>query len=123
MAGERQCGRCGACCRYVTAQLDDPKSKRDWSIFFWYLLHENVNIYIDEDGDWFLEFKTKCTALDDGKCSIHRKRPAVCREHDPEDCESSSPEPPYIEMFHVPEELEEWLEKEGIEFRYKRGGY
>lgn len=114
---------CGACCRYVSVLLREPRSKGDYSTLFWYLLHEDVSVCIDGEGDWFVEFSTSCEALDGNRCSIHGERPSVCRDHDPGDCEGTTGGQPYAEVFHSPEDLERYLDGAGVDFRYRRGGY
>ena len=70
------CRLCNAeCCRYITVDLATPKDEEDWDEIKWMLLHEGVIIYVDEDGDWNVEVKTKCKFLDDAtkKCKAYDK--------------------------------------------------
>jgi hypothetical protein len=54
------CSSCGECCTYIATQIDDPQSFRDYDQIHWYLTHENVQVYVDWEGDWYLEFLTRC---------------------------------------------------------------
>lgn len=87
------CEECdGECCRYITVSINEPKDFEDWDEIKWFLLHENVIVYLDYDDDWVVEFRTKCRYLDDktGKCINYDERLAICREHDPKDCDKNS---------------------------------
>src|SRR5436190_17100327 len=64
------CAGCGDCCRYVTAQIKSPRSRVDYDEIRWFLLHENIQVFIDEDG-WYIEFATRCRKLDGWRCSIY----------------------------------------------------
>lgn len=50
---------------------DDPEDFEDFDNFRWYLYHENVFIYIDEEEDWFVGFKTTDVSDDDLKSDIN----------------------------------------------------
>src|SRR5687767_11452053 len=41
------CEGCDHCCRYVSIQIDRPRSKHDFSNIRWYLLHKNISVMID----------------------------------------------------------------------------
>lgn len=48
------CCKCTGCCRYVSVDLQKPRSKDQIDLYTWYLLHKNVQIYIDNDKGWNL---------------------------------------------------------------------
>lgn len=105
------CASCGDCCTYVATQIDDPQSFGDYENLHWYLAHENVSVYIDWEGDWYLEFQTRCKNLTDAKtCAIYRTRPRVCSEFSSDECERNSGEPAYKVLFRSHEDLMRWLE-------------
>jgi len=82
-----ECKRCSNCCRYIATEIDKPEKKEDYDEIVWFLLHENVHVYIDDEDDWIVEFSTKCRALDDdGKCKVHEKKPELCKKYDPAEC-------------------------------------
>lgn len=104
------CKNCGQCCSYVTIPLDTPTTKREYDMLIWALYHENIWVFLDHDGDWFIEFKTKCKALTkENLCGVYEKRPDICRNHDPENCEFNNKESPYKEVFKTVEELEKYF--------------
>lgn len=117
------CEACGAkCCRYVATQIDAPTCKRDYDFIRWYLLHQKVNVFIDHNGDWFLEFETPCEKLDDdNRCGGYEIRPEICRQHGvgDADCEFHGDTDPYRIRFQSPEALEDWLTRRGIDWRFK----
>ena len=71
----------GKCCGYVSIEIDEPTNKEDMDDIRWYLMHKNVNVYIDEDRDWFVEFQTPCEGFDRERCEIYDDRPKICRDH------------------------------------------
>ena len=82
------CDGCDECCRYVAIEIDKPTEKKDYDNITWHLLHKNVNVFVDWDGDWFVEFITPCSMLDQitKLCKIYEERPQICREHSQEEC-------------------------------------
>jgi len=81
------CAMCGGCCKHIAIQIDTPEDKEDFEDIMWYLLHDNVNVFIDDEDDWYVEFSTKCSALnDDNSCKVYETRPQICRRYDPESC-------------------------------------
>ena len=58
------CEDCPAqCCKYVALEIDKPETKKDWDNIFWYLHHQNIVVFIDQDNDWMIEFRTPCKNL------------------------------------------------------------
>lgn len=115
------CDKCGGqCCRYVAIGMDRPRTKTDYDHIRWYLSHENVNVFIDHDRGWYVEFRSPCENLmDDGRCAIYEIRPAICRSHGnlEEECEFF--DSPYREYFRTRLEFEKYLKKRGIDWRFK----
>jgi len=107
------CGKCPAlCCRYVAIEIQAPSAKEEFDHIRWYLLHRDVQVFIDHEGGWFVEFVTPCEELDaDNRCSVYDRRPEICRSHGnpPEVCEMQGT--PYVELFHTPEEFDDFLRK------------
>jgi len=118
------CETCGAqCCRYVATQIDEPDCKTDYDHIRWYLLHEKVFVFIDHDGDWYLEFETDCASLgEDNRCLNYDSRPRICRRHGETGapCEFLSKHEPYEIRFSTARDFEAWLEKRGIKWRWKK---
>ena len=106
------CERCIAvCCKYIAVPLDEPEEERDVDDMQWFLLHENIGIYVTEEGDWYIEFHTPCKKLEGNKCGIYTTRPEVCKEHPMENCEMNGEGEPWEHYFKTPEELLVYIEK------------
>lgn len=105
--GSILCEHCtGHCCKYVALPLDKPKTRRDFEDMRWYLLHENVTIFV-EDGDWYVQFATLCRHQQpDNRCGIYATRPTICREYSTEECEYHAGEYEYEHLFTEPEQIE-----------------
>jgi Fe-S-cluster containining protein len=113
-----ECRRCGVCCNYVSVQIDPPEDMIDYDEIVWYLLHNNIAVYIDHEDDWYVEFRTPCKALGkDNNCNIYEERPYVCRDHDPENCEMSGQGLPYKKIFTEREQFIKYLkEKKNVDY-------
>lgn len=107
------CQECNAkCCRYVSTEIDRPASKEDFDDIKWFLCHKNVIVYIDNEDEWVVEFKTECKYLDENKkCKIYDKRPRICREHDTEDCDVNGSGEDCKVLFKEPEEIDRYYEE------------
>lgn len=118
------CDACdAACCRYVATQIDTPTCKRDYDNIRWYLLHNAVNVFIDHDDAWYLEFETDCSRLDaQGRCTTYEQRPRLCARHgeDGTDCEFHGASAPYKRIFRTAAEFEAYLSRKGIAWRWRR---
>ena len=118
------CFECGAqCCRHVAVQIDRPACKRDYDSIRWYLMHHNVNVFVDLDGDWMLEFITPCTMLDgNNRCSRYEERPRICRDYPAsgDDCVYGSGSEPYKIVFSTAEQFEQYLARKGIRWQWTR---
>lgn len=85
---KNDCNTCSKCCEYVCINIDKPTTMDAIDEIIWILLHENMEIYIDHDGDWFVQVDNKCKMLGpSGECTIYNTRPKVCREHTLDECE------------------------------------
>lgn len=108
----KTCENCdGKCCKYVVIEIDEPESLEDFEDIKWYVCHKNVNVYIDEEGQWHVEFITPCEFLGEkNKCMIYEKRPQICREYDHDECTFHND---YEEQysFKTLEDLEKYIEE------------
>ena len=90
MDGENSttCDECPVlCCKYVAMEIDTPENLEDFEDIKWYTAHKNVNVYVEEDGTWNVEFLTPCEHLsDNGRCMIYENRPSICREYEQDEC-------------------------------------
>lgn len=102
------CLACTGCCRYVTVPIEFPRAKAKLDEYVWYLLHRNVEIYIDHDNDWNVMFKTPCDKLlDNGMCSIYETRPQICRDYSAKSCSRTGKDHKFL--FKRPQELLDYL--------------
>jgi len=115
------CEKCGgSCCNYVAIQIDKPSCKKDFDYIRWYLAHKNVNVFVDHDKNWFVEFRTGCDFLQkDKRCAIYPERPRICRDHGNGEGECEYYDTPYSEYFSSLDQFESYLKKRNKEWRYK----
>lgn len=85
---DKTCEKCnGKCCKYVAIEIDTPETKEDFENIRWYVAHKNIQVYVDEDDKWHIEFSTPCEFLgEDNICQIYDKRPEICREYNQDEC-------------------------------------
>jgi len=118
------CHECGArCCRYMATEIDEPSCKKDYDHIRWYLMHENIHVFFDHEGDWFLEVESRCEHLGpDGRCMNYKDRPRICRNYgdDRQTCEYLAEEEPFERRFSTAPEFEAWLEEQMIKWRFKK---
>ena len=118
------CDACGArCCRYVATQIDRPTTKREYDFVRWYLKHRHVNVFIDHQGGWYIEFETPCEHLGaDSRCTCYETRPHICRGHGTgeSDCEFHGETEPYRLRFTEADAFERWLDRRGVDWRFRR---
>jgi Fe-S-cluster containining protein len=100
---------CALCCTYVAVDTDSPNTVKNAAQILWFLYHENVSIYV-EDDDWIVQLESRCRHLqDDNRCGIYEQRPHMCREYDERDCEVNARV--VGETFTTPSEYLEALRK------------
>jgi len=110
-----KCAKCPAsCCRYIALEIDAPDDKESIDHMRWYLAHQNVSIYLQDD-DWHLCVDVRCKYLDSNdSCTIHATRPEICREHSPEECEFENPDYELEAEFRSWDALEAYLAQNGL---------
>lgn len=117
------CSQCDAyCCRHVAMQIDKPRCKGDYDKIRWYLLHENIWVSIDLDGNWILEFRTPCRNIDcQNRCADYIHRPKLCRDYPgkSELCEKQTDQLCYVHLFTNASEFEKYLDEQRIDWRFK----
>ncbi|MBI5359594.1 MAG: YkgJ family cysteine cluster protein [Planctomycetes bacterium] len=88
------CVKCNAaCCRYIAIEIPEPKDISDFELVKWYLDHEKVTVYIDEDMDWFAHVEVQCKHIGkQNECRIYEKRSQICREYGVHECERYDPD-------------------------------
>ncbi len=111
MIQECLCDRCTAlCCRYFALEIDEPDSPEEFDDIRWYLAHENVHIFV-EDDQWYLSVQTRCQYLqDDNKCGIYEDRPKICRQYSTDNCDYHTGQYDFQQYFTKPEQLEAYAQ-------------
>jgi Fe-S-cluster containining protein len=106
------CDQCAAlCCRYFALPIDNPTDKRDYDNIRWYLLHQNVVIFI-ESKQWYIGILNRCKALQsDNRCGIYETRPAICRSYTTDNCDYHAGDYGYDQLFTSAEALWEYAKK------------
>lgn len=88
--GAVPCLTCALCCTYVAIEIDGPDTVRAATDILFYLYHDQVSVYVEED-EWIVQLETRCQhLLSDNRCAIYETRPPMCREYDSRDCEVNS---------------------------------
>lgn len=110
MAGKVSCYKCtGLCCRYFALPIETPKTKEDYDDIRWYLCHKGISVFV-EDGDWYINIKNVCKHLaDDYTCRIYNKRPRICRQYTPQDCDLAEGEYDYTLHFTSDKQMDEYI--------------
>jgi len=109
--GSILCEHCSAaCCRYVAIPLDKPRSAKDYDDVRWYLMHENISVFV-EDGDWYFQVATRCRNLqEDNRCGVYETRPKICRDYEPGECDYAGGCYAYDHLFTHPKQIEAYYE-------------
>jgi Fe-S-cluster containining protein len=85
--GKFDCSQCGLCCTYLAIEIDGPTSVKRATELLWYLYHQDVSLYVNDDS-WMVQFETTCRHLTaDRRCGVYATRPHICREFSEQDCE------------------------------------
>jgi hypothetical protein len=107
------CAACqGKCCRYFALEIDKPTEFSEFDSIRWYLFHEANYVFV-EKGSWYLCITTPCRNLDENfRCTIYDRRPLICREHDPSECEfDDEAEWDFEKLFRTPEQIEDYMRR------------
>jgi Fe-S-cluster containining protein len=87
--------------------IETPTDRQDFDDIRWYLLHENVSVFV-EDGEWYIYFAADCRHLQpDFRCGIYARRPRICRDYTTENCDYHSGDYEWEYHFTCPEHLDE----------------
>lgn len=81
------CSGCTDCCEYISLEIDRPSTLKDVDNIIWYLIHQNVWVWVDEEGKWYVQFNTPCKKLDEaGRCGWYAHRPKLCQDYKQAEC-------------------------------------
>lgn len=107
--GSILCEHCpAACCRHVALPIDKPVNRRDYDDIRWYLMHQQISVFV-EDGDWFVQFQTRCKNLEENNlCGIYETRPEICSEYKGQDCDYGGGSYGYDELFTHAKQLDDY---------------
>lgn len=76
MDTKNKCGDCSRCCEYVwlpiAINLNDDYKR--------FLKYQGIEV-LEKNGFTQALFKNGCSKLIDGKCSIYKDRPDVCKKY------------------------------------------
>lgn len=120
MAKMMTCEECkGACCKDVAVEIDKPTNFEDYEDIKWLIAHENVVVYLDNESDWLVEFKTKCKFLDNkSRCKIYSDRYKVCEEHEPDSCVKNGHGKQHKIIFTDAKHVDKYMKKVGFYKKY-----
>jgi Fe-S-cluster containining protein len=115
------CDQCAAlCCRYISLPIDNPTTRKDYDDIRWYLIHQNIVVYI-EKGQWYVGVLNRCKHLqDDNRCGIYETRPAICRKYTTDNCDYHGGEYDFEHLFTSAEHLMAYAETALEEARNKK---
>jgi Fe-S-cluster containining protein len=100
------CDRCAAlCCRYFALPIDNPDCRRDFDNIRWYLVHENVVVFV-EKKQWYIGIMNRCKHLQsDNRCEIYETRPQLCRSYSTDNCDYHGGDYNYEHLFTSADDL------------------
>src|SRR5258706_11514913 len=109
MSSSCLCDQCSAlCCRYFVLEIGTPEPRREYDDIRWYLIHENVFVFI-EKKKWYLGIYSRCKHLQaDNRCGIYETRPKICREYSTDNCDYHGGEYDWDVLFSSAEQLERY---------------
>ena len=113
------CDDCPAkCCYKLLVPFNKPRTRADLDYYKWHLHYDTVAIVV-RARRWYLAVEGRCIYLDDKElCTIYDRRPEICRDHNPPDCEHFGKW--YDQIYATPEELEKYFEREKRKRRLQR---
>lgn len=111
--GKNICKDCSSdCCKYVTIELGVPQSDKDFEKARWFLVHDNVEVIVEQDGSWWLKFITSCEKLNESNlCEIYNRRPLPCREFSEKTCPMNDRINESLIIFSSVKEMDDYIER------------
>lgn len=100
------CDQCSAlCCRYFALPIDIPDCRKDFDNIRWYLVHENVVVFV-EKKQWYIGIMNRCKHLQaDNRCGIYETRPQLCRGYSTDNCDYHGGDYGYEHLFTSADDL------------------
>jgi len=104
------CSGCTECCEYISLEIDRPTTLKDVDNIIWYLIHQNVWVWVDEEDKWYVQFNTRCKKLDEsGRCGWYAHRPKLCQDYKQAECPRYNSGPAEKFLFKDEEQFMNWL--------------
>jgi len=104
------CSGCTQCCEYISLEIDSPTTLKDVDHIVWYLIHQNVWVWVDDDNKWYVQFNTPCEKLQpDGRCGWYQDRPKICQDYKQSECPRYSPAAAEKFLFKGADDFLDWL--------------
>jgi Fe-S-cluster containining protein len=98
------------CCQYIIVKIPAPRTKADHEEIRWWVAHQGISVHVAQ-RKWYLQVLTPCSYLmPDHLCGAYEKRPEVCRDYDPTNCEFTA-EPDIEWEFTSMEAYDRYLEE------------
>lgn len=112
------CDQCsGLCCRYFVLEIDTPTTRSEFDNIRWYLVHENVFVFI-EKKKWYLGIYARCKHLQaDNRCGIYATRPQICRKYSTDSCDYHGGDYNWSVLFSSAEQLQAYAKERLAEIR------
>ena len=93
---------------------------KDFDNIRWYLLHENVTIFV-EKSQWYIGIANRCKQLQpDNRCGVYETRPKVCRGYSTDNCDYHGGEYEFEMLFTSAEQLERYAKQKLAEIRIEK---
>lgn len=111
------CRDCTAeCCKHIGIPIDAPTTWEDFQRIKWYITHENVSCYLDVEGDWIVEFISKCGQLNGNRCMAWGTKdyPNICAEYEMKTCVMNEEGDWWEILFKTPEDVDAHCKKLGL---------
>lgn len=105
------CQGCTTCCEHVAIEIDKPTTRKDFEEILWFIIHQKVWVWVDDDGSWQVQFDGRCRWLKNGQCVHYEFRPQICKDYKVDDCYRNGEEEIYKYSFREPEDLWKYLRK------------
>ena len=101
------------CCQEITISFDTDGDLMWWSELRWMVAHDSVNLVRAKDsGIWSVVFVTPCSKLtEDGRCSIYKQRPLICKEYSNKTCTKNGIGEIYDLEFDNLDDFDSWFSK------------
>lgn len=111
------CRDCTAeCCKHIGIPIDEPKTWEDFQAIRHYVSHEGVSCYLDVEGDWIVEFLSKCGQLNGNRCMAWGTKdyPSICNEYEMRTCVMNEEGEWWEIIFRKPEDVDAYCAKHNI---------